>query len=162
MTWQTTSTASDDTSRLGELLGNKLAGGEVIELAADLGGGKTTFTKGLVKGLGSQDNATSPTFTLSKIYKCRGGLEVHHFDFYRLDEPGIIADQLAESVNDGKVVTVVEWSDIVNDVLPQNRITISFSSTPNDPDERQIIFSYSENFAGLIRAVETEWEEVKP
>lgn len=104
----------------------------------------------------------SPTFTLSKIYKGRGGLEIHHFDFYRLSEAGIIADQLAESISDERVVTVVEWSDIVRDVLPQNRISLRFELTANDPEERMITLNYSENHAGLIKEVRTKWEEVRP
>lgn len=162
MIWQTISTGPDETKKLGELLGAHLRGGETIELLADLGGGKTTFTQGLAKGLGSAGNATSPTFTLSKIYKCRGGIELHHFDFYRLSEPGIIADQLSESVNDKQVVTIVEWSDIVRDVLPQDRLSVKFELTPNDADERQITFSYSENLSDPLNAVRTEWTEVEP
>jgi len=160
--WQTTSTGSADTSKLGELLASKLAGGEAIELVADLGGGKTTFVQGLAKGLGSSDAASSPTFTLSKIYKCRDGLEIHHFDFYRLGEPGVIADQLAESVTDKKVVTVVEWSDIVKNVLPPDRITIKLESTPNDPDERQITITYPEKYSSIIKALENGWQEIEP
>src|SRR3989344_4647612 len=96
MIWQTVSTGSDDTERLGRLLGKLLKKPEVIELRADLGGGKTTFVRGLVKGFGSQDVVTSPTFTLNKVYQGRDGQQIHHFDFYRLSEPGIVADQLAE------------------------------------------------------------------
>lgn len=162
MTWQTISTDSDATRKLGELVGNKLSGGEVIELVADLGGGKTTFTQGLAKGLGSKDTVTSPTFTLNKQYSGRDGLQIHHFDFYRLGEPGIIADQLSESINDNKVVTVVEWSAIVKDVLPGERISIDFKPRPTDPDERQITIKYPESFEGVIREVETAWQESKP
>ena len=148
--------------RLGELLGSKLSGGEVIDLVADLGGGKTTLTQGLARGLGSQENVVSPTFTLNRIYKGRSGLELHHFDFYRLNEPGIIADQLAESANDKKVVTVVEWSDIVKDVLPIEHITIEFRMAPDDPDERQITITYSENFANIIKDLEDVWAGSRP
>lgn len=160
--WQTVSSNLDGTKKLGELLGRHLRGGETIELLADLGGGKTTFTQGLAKGLGSSGNVSSPTFTISKIYKCRDSLEIHHFDFYRLSEPGILADQLAESLSDPKVVTVVEWSDIVSDVLRKNRISVKFEPTPNDPDERRITIKYPESATGLIKAIETEWEEVEP
>ncbi len=148
--------------RLGELLGSKLSGGEVIELRSDLGGGKTTFVQGLAKGLGSEEPATSPTFTLSQIHKCRGGLELHHFDFYRLSEPGIIADQLAESVTDKKVVTAIEWSDIVKDVLPSQHISVALEPTPNSSEEREITIQYPAKSAELIRAVETGWAELRP
>jgi tRNA threonylcarbamoyladenosine biosynthesis protein TsaE len=160
--WQLKSVSQDDTERFGELLGKQLKGGEVIELCADLGGGKTTYVRGLARGVGSKDIVSSPTFTLNKIYKGREGLEIHHFDFYRLDEPGVVADQLAESLDDPKVVTVVEWSDIVEDVLPEGRLVIEFHPVETDPDERAIHFHYPEKQANLIRELETKWTEVQP
>lgn len=162
MMWQTKSTGSADTERLGELLGAKLKGGEVIELCADLGGGKTTFVKGLARGLGSNDTAASPTFTLKKIYKGRGGVQVHHFDFYRLSEPGVVSDQLEESLNDAGVVTVVEWSDSVKEVLPENRLCIEFQPVATDPDERIIHIHYSEPHTRLIKEIETDWAISEP
>ena len=154
--YRTTSTGSDDTRKAGELLASNFAGGEVLELTSDLGGGKTTFTQGLAKGLGSKDTVASPTFTLSKIYKGRRGLEIHHYDFYRLADPGILKSQLSESLNDKNVITVVEWSDIVKDVLPAKRMTIKFRPTASDPDERQISISYPESYAGLVRHLESK------
>jgi len=162
MIWQVVSTGSVDTQRLGEILGSNLTGGEFIELKADLGGGKTTFTQGLAWGLGSTDIVSSPTFTLKKAYKCRGDLEIHHFDFYRLHEPGVLKDQLEESINNNKVVAVVEWSDIVSHVLPAKRITVELSMSANDSNERDIKFRYSENFSNLIDRVKTVWADSKP
>src|SRR4051812_18557733 len=98
MIWQTSSTSFADTERLGELLGSRLDGSEVIELRSDLGGGKTTFVRGLIRGTGSKDHVVSPTFTLSRIYQTKD-FQIHHFDFYRLNDPGILADQLAESIS---------------------------------------------------------------
>ena len=162
MTWQTFSFDSKDTEKLGELLGKHLKGGDVIELIADLGGGKTTLICGLAKGLGSKDIVSSPTFTLSNIYKCKDGLEIHHLDFYRLSEPGVVADQLSESLENPKVVTVIEWSQIVKDVLPLDRITIELSPTPDNADERQIDFSYPESKLMTIKKLETDWLSLKP
>jgi len=159
--WQTISTGSADTSRLGELLGSKLAGGEVIELRSDLGGGKTTFVKGLAKGAGSNDQVASPTFTLKRVYKTPK-FQIFHYDFYRLSEPGILHEELAESIGDKRAVTVIEWSDIVKDVLPAGRLSIEFTPTANDPDERQVSTQYSENFQGIIREIETQWQESRP
>ena len=161
LTWQVTSIDSDETERLGELFGKALTPPALIELKADLGGGKTTFVRGLVRGLGSKDIASSPTFTLSKIYKAKKG-DVHHFDFYRLNEAGIVADQLRESLQAKDVITVVEWSGIVEDVLPSYRLSIEFAPTRNDPDERQISINYPEKLSDLIRKIETDWEESRP
>jgi len=111
--------------------------------------------------LGSKDSVTSPTFTLSKVYKAKD-LQIHHFDFYRLNEPGIVADQLAESLEDPKVITVVEWSSIVQDVLPKKRLTVEFKPTKNNPEEREIIIIYPESKIGLMRRLETNWTGVEP
>src|SRR5690606_23307454 len=84
----------EQTEQFAQILASKLRGGEVIELVSDLGGGKTTFTRGLVGGLKSTDTVASPTFTISREYT-GGRLHVYHFDFYRLGEAGIVGDELA-------------------------------------------------------------------
>lgn len=162
MIWQTSSTDSADTERLGELLGCLIDAAEVLELRADLGGGKTTFTRGLARGLGSKDTVSSPTFTIKQTYECRNGLKIHHFDFYRLTEPGIVKDQLSESLDDRKVITVVEWSDTVKDVLPKNRIIIELKMAEDNPETRIISFTYAEPNVRLIEKLGTEWKEVRP
>lgn len=105
-------------------------------LASDLGGGKTTFTKGLAAGLGSLDKVVSPTFTVSRVYKCRDGLYLHHFDFYRLNEPGVVGHELAEVIGDPHAVTVIEWGDIVSGALPAERITITIERQPGGENLR--------------------------
>ena len=117
--------------------------------------------RGLAAGAGSKSSVTSPTFTLSRIYPSKN-FDIHHFDFYRLDEPGILRDQLAESVGEKKIVTVVEWADIVKDVLPGSHLSIEFAPTASDSDEREITISYPANLQPLIAGVETEWEDMRP
>lgn len=119
----------EDTLALGRALGEALAGGEVIELRSDLGGGKTALTKGIAAGMGSEDTVQSPTFTISRIYRAAHDTELHHFDFYRLQDPGVMAAELAESLSDNRAVVVVEWSDIVMDILPPERIIITLRAT---------------------------------
>lgn len=123
MTWQTISTGPEDTEKLAEQLGAKLKGGEVIELKSDLGGGKTTFTRGLVKGTGSSAHVSSPTFTISNVYKAPN-FTIYHFDFYRLAEAGLIAHELHDAMEDPKAVIVVEWGGVVASTLPPERISI--------------------------------------
>ncbi len=118
----------DDTQSLAEAIGHALRGREVIELISDIGGGKTTFVKGLARGLDVHDTVQSPTFTISRIYNARDDLELHHFDFYRLNEAGIVADELAESLHQPNVIVAVEWGEIVHDVLPAERITVHLTS----------------------------------
>jgi tRNA threonylcarbamoyladenosine biosynthesis protein TsaE len=123
MTWQTNTTTSEQTEALGEHIGRRLRGGEVIALASDLGGGKTTFTRGLARGAGSLDRVASPTFTISKEY-VGPKFTIVHFDFYRLQEAGVVAEELREYIGDPNTVVVVEWGEIVEDVLPADRLTV--------------------------------------
>jgi tRNA threonylcarbamoyladenosine biosynthesis protein TsaE len=151
VTWQATTRSAEETEALAERLAKGLKGGEVIELVSDLGGGKTTFVRGLMRGLGSDDKVASPTFTISKMYAA-GSLTVHHFDFYRLHEPGIIADELAEVVSDPGAIAVVEWADVVQHVLPENRVTIRILQTPEG--NRQLTFHYPASLHALMEKVE--------
>lgn len=100
----------------------------MIELISDLGGGKTTFVRGLARGISSNDQVSSPTFTLSNVYKGEQ-LTMYHFDFYRLAEPGIMREELAEVLSDPLNVTVIEWANIVRDVLPDARVTMRITAT---------------------------------
>lgn len=138
MTWHAITTTPEQTEALAEKVARALHGGEVIELVSDLGGGKTTFVRGLMRGLGSSDRVASPTFTISKIYNA-GPLDVHHFDFYRLHEAGIVADELAEVVVDPRAIVVVEWADVVQHVLPDERLTIKIEQTSEG--DRRLTFS---------------------
>ena len=146
---QTESTSLENTLSLAAEIGSKLRGGEVVELVSDLGGGKTTFVKGLAKGIGSQDLVRSPSFTLSNQYIGKQ-LILHHFDFYRLDEPGIIRDELVEVLNDQLAVITVEWANIVEDVLPEDRLTIRFE--PTSENKRRLTFEYPDSLKYLINA----------
>lgn len=116
------------TKELGEAIGKQLQGGEVFQLVGDVGAGKTTFVKGLAKGLAVDDEVQSPSFTISRVYEGRDDLQLVHYDFYRLTDAGIMANEVAEMVHDPKTVTVVEWADIVEGVLPEGHYTISITS----------------------------------
>lgn len=144
LTWQTVSTSLENTERLAAAIGSRLKGGEVIELVSDLGGGKTAFVRGLAKGMGSSDKVASPSFTISRQYSA-GDLTLHHFDFYRLSDPGIVANELAEVVNDSKAVVAVEWADIVEAVLPAYKLTVHITNTGEN--NREFTFTYPETLA---------------
>jgi tRNA threonylcarbamoyladenosine biosynthesis protein TsaE len=120
--------SEQETKALAEKIAATLHGGEVFELIGDVGAGKTTFTKGLASGLHVEDDVQSPSFTISRVYDARDNLQLVHYDFYRLTDPGIMADELAEMIHDPQTVTVIEWADIVEGVLPENHYTISFTS----------------------------------
>jgi tRNA threonylcarbamoyladenosine biosynthesis protein TsaE len=150
-TWQTESTSSRDTLKIASVIGSKLRGGEAIELLSDLGGGKTTFVKGLAAGMGSQDEVGSPSFTLSNVYRA-GSLTLYHFDFYRLSEAGIMSDEIAEVIADPKVVVVVEWPDVVQDVLPAKRVTVRL--IPVAENSRRLEFSYPSELSYLLAGLQ--------
>lgn len=125
-------------SEFGTLLGAAFRGGETLELVGDVGAGKTTLTKAIAKGLGIHSAIQSPTFTISNRYEARDSLVLAHYDFYRLHDAGLMQNELAEVVEDHRNVTVVEWGDIVADVLPTDRTTISIISTSETARELTI------------------------
>lgn len=96
----------------------------VIELIGDVGAGKTTFTRGLAEGLGVKEPITSPSFTISKSYALPNNKQLVHYDFYRLPDPGLMLDDLNESINDDNTLTIIEWSGAATDILPNNRVII--------------------------------------
>jgi tRNA threonylcarbamoyladenosine biosynthesis protein TsaE len=135
---QVTSDSAQKTEQIAEAVGRRLKGGEVIELASDLGGGKTTFVHGLARGLGSTDQVSSPTFMINKVYNGTK-LNLYHFDFYRLDDPGLMEYELHDVLDDPKVVIVTEWSDVMAHVLPVERLTIHLERTGDDSRKLEII-----------------------
>ncbi|HVX24331.1 MAG TPA: tRNA (adenosine(37)-N6)-threonylcarbamoyltransferase complex ATPase subunit type 1 TsaE [Candidatus Saccharimonadales bacterium] len=128
-----------------------MRGGETIELISDLGGGKTAFVRGLTEGLGSHDTVTSPSFTLRNEYRA-GDHTLYHFDFYRLHEPGILRDELAELLTDPKAVVAVEWADVVADVLPPQRITVHLKVTGEE--SRNLSFTYPSELEYVFEGVQ--------
>lgn len=116
----------------GARLGALLRGGETIELVGDVGAGKTTLVKGLAIGLTIDDDVQSPSFTISRVYDARDDLHLAHYDFYRLNDAGIMAAELAETTADDKTTTVIEWAQIVDGVLPADRLTISIVPVSED------------------------------
>lgn len=119
-----------DMLMLGKHLGERLRGGEMIELIGDVGAGKTTLVKGVGQGLKIHDDVQSPSFTISRVYTARDELELHHYDFYRLQEAGVMSFELAESIDEPRAVTIVEWADTVLDVLPMDRMIVKIDHTP--------------------------------
>ena len=124
-------------SALGTQIAAQLHGGQVIELIGDVGAGKTTFTKGLARGLGITEAVQSPTFTISRLYQ---GKRWHlaHYDFYRLDDAGIMQDELAETLADRDTITVIEWAGSVAGVLPADHITITITADAADANARHV------------------------
>lgn len=146
------SASPEETLTIGRRIGAGLVGGELIELRSDLGGGKTTLTRGIAEGLGSSDPVSSPSFTICNTYRCKDGLRISHFDFYRLTEPGIVANELDEVLGDSRNITVIEWPGIVEGVLPEAHISIKITSS--ESGERTFLFEAPETNTELQVALE--------
>ena len=110
--------------KCGREYAKKITRPAVIELVGDVGAGKTTFTKGLAEGLGANDEITSPSFTISKVYKLADGGNLVHYDFYRLSEPGLMVEDLTENLENPENVVVIEWGESVVDLLPKEHARV--------------------------------------
>ena len=110
--------------------------GQVIELIGDVGVGKTTFTRGLAKGLGIIEQITSPSFTISRSYALPNNKGyLIHYDFYRIPDAGLMLDDLHEKLENPKNIIVIEWGESIENVLPKNRIKIKIKHNSNDSRE---------------------------
>jgi tRNA threonylcarbamoyladenosine biosynthesis protein TsaE len=143
--------SSGATRNVGEHLGKALRGGEVFELRSDIGGGKTTFIRGLAIGAGSRNAAGSPSFTLERVYQTPQ-FRLHHFDFYRLPAGDkIVGQELAEALAEPKAVIAVEWAKYLAGSLPKRRIVLSIEVTGEEA--RRLRFSYPSEYDYLFRKV---------
>ena len=123
--------STEEMIEFGKEIGSNLEGGSVLELIGDVGAGKTTFTKGLALGLGVLETVQSPTFTVSRVYE-GDNLTLSHYDFYRLNDYGIMKMELAENLSDPQNITVVEWAGELADILPEKHLKLIFESVSED------------------------------
>lgn len=127
------SASPDDTARAGERLGATLGPGDVVALTGDLGSGKTCFVQGLVRALGVRTGATSPTFVLVNEY--RGRLPVHHVDAYRTGSLAELADLGLPDLLGGEGVTIVEWAERAEPLLPARSVRVHIDGVGDEPRE---------------------------
>lgn len=146
-----TMTSRDQTIALGEKIGKLLQAGDVLVLDGDLGAGKTTFTKGIGKGLGITDLIKSPTFTIIREYH-DGRLPLYHMDAYRLENGG--AEDLGlEEYFDSDGVSVVEWAEFVEDELPDDFLAIHFKRTDTEGTRILEFDPHGRHFTDLVDQV---------
>ncbi len=135
----------EETIAFARKIGALLHKGDVIAYRGGLGAGKTTFTRGLAMGAGLEDEVTSPTFALINEY--RGAVTIYHFDMYRiesmadLETTGFFDYPLEESI------FAIEWSENIEEALPENTIHIDIRRI--DDDIREITIQGDERFAGI-------------
>ena len=109
----------EETRRFGLSLAEELAAGDVVALIGDLGTGKTALTRYIAEGLGIKARVNSPTFTIVKEYR-QGRIPLFHFDVYRISDPEELFNIGAEEYFYGDGVCVVEWADLIEEILPEN------------------------------------------
>ncbi|CAK1221679.1 tRNA A37 threonylcarbamoyladenosine biosynthesis protein TsaE (TsaE) [Fructobacillus evanidus] len=126
-----------ETQALAEQLAKLVYPGLVVTLQGDLGAGKTTFTQGLAKALGITSRVKSPTFNILNTYE-EGRIPLYHFDAYRLENMGA-ADQGFEDYLGTDGVTLIEWPQYMADLLPNDRLEMTFTRMAGADSDREIV-----------------------
>lgn len=145
-----TSHSEDDTMELAQNIESEKFPNMVICLRGELGSGKTVFVKGFANSLGIDENITSPTFTLVKEY-LNGEMPLYHMDVYRLEDGDDGTIGLTDYFNKGGV-TIIEWSDIIKDSLPEERLELKFKVI--DEETRVItLIPYGQAYEDVVSAV---------
>lgn len=129
------SQSAEQTKEFAEKLAYKLKPGNVLCMYGDLGAGKTAFVQGLAKGMGISDYVSSPTFTIVNEYD--GETPLYHFDVYRISDSLEMFDIGFDEYINGDGICVIEWAELIEDILPEDRINITITKGTLE-DEREI------------------------
>lgn len=119
--------SAEETIQLSQKIGALLKPGDVLAMKGDLAAGKTTFTKGIAKSLGVEDEITSPTFCLVSEYRGKK-MDLYHMDVYRLDGAEDFKNLGVDDLIYGNGISVIEWSEKIEKVLPKKSIIVEISS----------------------------------
>ena len=145
-----TSHSEEDTMELAQNIESEKFPNMVLCLQGELGSGKTVFVKGFASSLGIDENITSPTFNLVKEYN-NGEMPLYHMDVYRLENGDDGSFGLTDYFNKGGV-TIIEWSDIIKDSLPEERLELKFKVI--DENTRVItLIPHGKEYEDLLSAV---------
>lgn len=139
----------ESTINLGKMIGRALVPGDVINLNGDLGAGKTYLTKGIAKGLEVEDYVTSPTFIIVNEYQ--GRVPLYHFDVYRINDIYEMYEIGFEEYLYGEGICIVEWGNMVSEMLPKGAINITINRI--DENTREISITDEKRFEFLKEAV---------
>tara|TARA_B100002019_G_C21180427_1_gene553385 strand:- start:623 stop:1036 length:414 start_codon:yes stop_codon:yes gene_type:complete len=131
----------EETQDIAKKLARNINPGITISLIGDLGTGKTTFTKGFARQMGIKDHVTSPTFKLISEYQGEK-YKLNHIDAYRMNGPedflNIGGEEYLLSKNS---ITIIEWGDLLNDILPSKTIRVNFTRIKSPKESRKIEIS---------------------
>lgn len=116
--------SAQETTELGKKLGQQAKPGEVYTLVGDLGVGKTVLTQGIAEGLGITEAICSPTFTIVQVYE-EGRMPFYHFDVYRIGDIEEMDEIGYEDYFYGEGLTMIEWANLIEEILPKDRIDIT-------------------------------------
>ena len=130
---------AEDTRSTGEALAGLLRPRDAVILTGELGAGKTTLVQGVARGLEVEAAVVSPTFTLIREY--RGRLDIAHVDVYRLDRIQDVVDLGLDELGDGASVLLVEWGDAVEELLPDDHLTIELNTHDPAGEVRRIVLT---------------------
>ena len=130
--------SAKETEQFAADLASKALPGDVYTLTGDLGVGKTIFAKGFAKGLGITEPVTSPTFTIVQEY-LNGRLPLYHFDVYRIGDPDEMEETGFYDYIDRGGVVLIEWAELIEDILPENHTEITISKDLAGDDDYRLI-----------------------
>lgn len=137
----------EETLKLGRILGSLLQTGDVVCLIGDLGSGKTVIAQGIALGQGCEEGARSPTFAL--VHEYPGRCPIYHIDLYRLERPEEILELGWEEYLYGRGISVIEWAEKAEGLLPEERLTIQIESIG---EEQRVLsfFAYGPRYQNLL------------
>ena len=145
--------SAEETAKIGEGLGKLLSPGDIVCLSGDLGAGKTAFTQGIARGLEVKDYVTSPTYTIINEYE--GRVPLYHFDVYRLNDVEEMYELGYEEYFFGDGVVVLEWADMVSDIIPEDRLWITILNTKGDNSREIIMEPAGEAYEAIMKGMES-------
>ncbi|MCI2774907.1 tRNA (adenosine(37)-N6)-threonylcarbamoyltransferase complex ATPase subunit type 1 TsaE [Staphylococcus petrasii] len=143
----------DDMNRFAGILVKYLEPGDLILLNGDLGAGKTTLTQFIGKHLGVKRNINSPTFNIIKSYKGKS-LKLHHMDCYRLEDSD--EDLGFNEYFEDEAITVIEWSQFIEDLLPDTQLIINIK-TVSETERAIELIAKGDHYSKVKEEVEREF-----
>ena len=142
--------STDETLELAGTVGELLRAGDVVSLVGDLGAGKTVFARGVARALGVTEPVVSPSFTIVREYDGRTPLV--HVDVYRIDTVQELHDLGFEELVRDDAVTLVEWGDMIDGLLPVDRLDVRLA--PGDTDDERVVEIEGHGHSWRARAAE--------